>query len=92
MTTTTTYPNRTLPLELWYRYVAMGGREFDEWFNEFKDKCHYSGGCLKYKTWRVKPNYDVYGRCTDLELWKGAQDYVLKGAEKDRLIWLFMKE
>jgi hypothetical protein len=89
MSVTTIYPDRTLPIELWYRYVAMGGREFNEWFEEFKDKCHYSGGCLKYKTWRVKPNYNHNEQITSVELWKGANDYICSKEEQKELIQLF---
>jgi hypothetical protein len=97
----TTYPDRTLDFELWLRYLAMGGRSFDEWVNWFEIVCKNNGGILKHEnknknknyTWRLKPHYQHgTNKIVDVELWKGSNDYALSFEEKAILVKILKRK
>jgi hypothetical protein len=95
----TTYPDRTLDFELWLRYLAMGGKELNEWLVDFERFCYVDKGMLKKSTrtlnggWRLKPHYQHgTNKIVDVELWKGANDYVLSFEEKAILVKILKRK
>lgn len=89
----TVYPDRTLDFELWIRYLAMGGKSFNDWVIDFERFCYVDNGLLKMSTrtlnglWRLKPHYQHgTNKIVDVELWKGANDYALSFEEKAILV------
>jgi len=83
----TVYPDRTLSYELWFRFIAMGGRSFYAWVEEFDLFCYSYKGMLRMDQWRVKPHCQHgTNKIVDVELWKGASDYALSFEEKAILV------